>query len=572
MSPKRATSAAGSSSKRRRKVLSLSEKVKILDKLKSGSSAASLASEYGLNESTVRYIKKAEDKIRSSVQASAKPTLKAAYVSRRNPYLEKMEKMLSVWIEDQTQKNAPLSGTLIRAKAASIFEDLKDSVPLATTSKEPELTFQASRGWFDNFKKRFNLHNLKLVGESASADHEAARAFPTQLLAHIQEKGYHPDQVFNADETGLFWKKMPARTYISRDAKVASGFKVAKDRLTLLFCGNASGDFKCKPLLVYRAENPRALKNKKKADLPVFWRSNRKAWVTAQIFEDWFQNCFCTEVKRYLEKKNMAFKVLLLIDNAPGHPQALSVNTDVEVMFLPPNTTSLLQPLDQGIIANFKAYYIRRSFSHILHCLEENPGMSVKECWSQFTILNAIENIAASWKEVKSSTVNACWKKLWPQCVQGNAVEPDSQTEIEKVVELARQVGEEGFENVEVADVEELTLDEEEGLTHMELEELTREDSVVSSDDDEDELQITNLLTTKSLQAVLDKVSELKREITEIDPDTQRSTVTSRGLDNIFSPYRELLKELRSRQIQKTITDFFKKETIPTPEPPTTQN
>lgn len=133
-------------------------------------------------------------------------------------------------------------------------------------------------------------------------------------------------------------------------------------------------------------------------------------------------------------------------------------------------------------------------------------------------------------------------------------------------------MGKEGFENVEAADVEELTLDEEEGLTHMELEELTREDLVVSSDDDEDELQITNPLTTKSLQGVLDKVSELKREIIEIDSDKQRSMVTSRGLDNIFSPYRELLKELRSRQIQKTITDFFKKETIPTPEPPTTQN
>ena len=76
--------------------MSLSEKIEVLDKLGSGSTAASVASEYGINESTVRYIKKAEDKIRSSVQAADKSTLKAAYVSRRNPLLEKKEKLLSV--------------------------------------------------------------------------------------------------------------------------------------------------------------------------------------------------------------------------------------------------------------------------------------------------------------------------------------------------------------------------------------------------------------------------------------------------------------------------------------------
>ena len=59
----------------------------------------------------------------------------------------------------------------------------------------------------------------------------------------------------------------------------------------------------------------------------------------------------------------MSLKALLLVDNAPGHPQTLGADSDIEVMFLPPNTTSLIQPLDQGIIATFKAYYTRHSFS-----------------------------------------------------------------------------------------------------------------------------------------------------------------------------------------------------------------
>jgi len=53
--------------------------------------------------------------------------------------------------------------------------------------------------------------------------------------------------------------------------------------------------------------------------------------------------------------------VLLLIDNCKSHAESLQdVHPDVEVMFLPPNTTSLIQPMDQTVIATFKSYYLRR--------------------------------------------------------------------------------------------------------------------------------------------------------------------------------------------------------------------
>jgi hypothetical protein len=66
--------------------------------------------------------------------------------------------------------------------------------------------------------------------------------------------------VFNVDDTGLFWKQMPLRSYIAKDEQSMPAYKVAKDQLTLLLGANAAGDCKLKPLLVYRAENPRALK------------------------------------------------------------------------------------------------------------------------------------------------------------------------------------------------------------------------------------------------------------------------------------------------------------------------
>ena len=59
-----------------------------------------------------------------------------------------------------------------------------------------------------------------------------------------------PDQVFNADETVLWWNKMLSRTFMSKNERRAPGFKVSKDRITFLLCSNASGDFMTKPMFI----------------------------------------------------------------------------------------------------------------------------------------------------------------------------------------------------------------------------------------------------------------------------------------------------------------------------------
>lgn len=70
---------------------------------------------------------------------------------------------------------------------------------------------------------------------------------------------------------------MPKKTFIGRQEKTIPGFKTAKDRLTVMVGANAAGNCKLKPLIVYRSENPRALKNKSKTGLPVIWKYNAKS-------------------------------------------------------------------------------------------------------------------------------------------------------------------------------------------------------------------------------------------------------------------------------------------------------
>jgi len=94
------------------------------------------------------------------------------------------------------------------------------------------------------------------------------------------DNDFPPDVVFNVDNTGLYWEKLPSRTSISREEKSAHGFKVSKNRLTPLLGGNASRTLKLKPLLVYHSETPRVMTGILKSRFPVIWVSNRKAWMT----------------------------------------------------------------------------------------------------------------------------------------------------------------------------------------------------------------------------------------------------------------------------------------------------
>ncbi|XP_055633243.1 tigger transposable element-derived protein 1-like [Toxorhynchites rutilus septentrionalis] len=282
-----------------------------------------------------------------------------------------MEKALHMWIEDHAQKKIPLDQELIREKALSLYLWLEKNEPSSSKKKD----FTASKGWFYNFIRSNSIRNVKIKGESASADVSAANSFPPKLAKIIKEGAYHGDQVFNGDETGLFWKRMPSRTYITQQEQYASGFKAAKDRVTLLFCSNASGDLMLKPLLINRAMTPRSLKGADFNKLPVHWKANTKAWVTKAVFEEWFYDMFIPEVKTYLEGKGLEFHVLLILDNAPGH--LVIKHPNVQVVFLPPNTTSLLQPQDQGIIAAFKKLYIKQCLRYILEKLESDETMTV---------------------------------------------------------------------------------------------------------------------------------------------------------------------------------------------------
>ena len=146
---------------------------------------------------------------------SASPTQSTIISKKRGKLIEKTEELLSHWMKYKWRRRVRLSLTLIQEKAKSLFEDLK----VKAGQSAEEKTFAASHGCFQRFKKRASLHNVSVSGEAASADKVATEIFLISLIKFIDAGGYAPQKIFNVDETGLLWKKMPEKTYISRKEK-----------------------------------------------------------------------------------------------------------------------------------------------------------------------------------------------------------------------------------------------------------------------------------------------------------------------------------------------------------------
>ena len=341
-----------------------------------------------------------------------------------------------------------------------------------------------------------------------------------------------------------FGKKLPTRTYVTEEESSPSGYKASKDRVTLMFCGNAYGDAKLKPLLVYRANNPRALKNCDKEQLPVVWRSNKKAWVTKTEFLDWFQNIFIPFVERYNKNQNLDNKALLILDNAPGHIRIIDdLCEHVKIMFLPPNTTSVVQPMDQGIIATFKAYYLRQTMRHLVDALSIN-NEDVTMYWKKYNIKDAITNIDHAWNEVTTTTMNRAWKNLWPDCVKGSEDIDHIDVCNSETIELVHTVG---FEGVAVHDIHELLESHDEELGNEELlqlehqsfvEEVTLlDESTAGTKHTRTEEQSDD--KNKKVAEFIQTANRLKELVATVETDSKRINSFRQIIDGAMSYYNK---------------------------------
>ena len=188
---------------------------------------------------------------------------------------------------------------------------------------------------------------------------------------------YDAKDIFNMDENGVFYSALPSKTLRVKGDK-CKGEKKSKDKITAAFCRNLEGDFE-KTLIIGKSMYPRCFRNISAKNLSMTWNANKKAWMTSDIFLDWFK-AFDRRMKI------LGRNVLLFVDNAPSHPKDFRLSI-VKVVFLPANTTSLLQPLDQGIIATIKKNYRKRLQKAVLTRMDK--GEDILKISNFVTVLDA---------------------------------------------------------------------------------------------------------------------------------------------------------------------------------------
>ena len=104
----------------------------------------------------------------------------------------------------------------------------------------------------------------------------------------------------------------------------------------------------------------------------LFYLSQRKSWMHSVLFDDWVR-----DVNKKFQAKGR--KVALIIDTNPAHPIIENLS-HVKLVFLPPNTTSVSQPMDQGVTRCFKAHYRKRLVKLILRSLDSNKPLPKYHC------------------------------------------------------------------------------------------------------------------------------------------------------------------------------------------------
>ena len=199
--------------------------------------------------------------------------------------------------------------------------------------------------------------------------------------------------------------------------------------------------------MIGKYKNPRCFKHIAKDRLPLVYDSQSNA---STIFANWFHQQFVPTVRKKLQELGVEPKAVLVLDNCSAHPnedELVSSDGKIIAKFLPPNVTSLIQPMDQGVLESLKRRYRRKILEELV--FKDEEGVPILEFLKSLHMLRVSNLIAACWSEIPAKTLQLSWRKILPACDVGKkqeqavaSQEATTNTE-ESLVSMFRKLGHE---------------------------------------------------------------------------------------------------------------------------------
>ncbi len=206
--------------------LTLEKKVEVIKKSKSDPSLSvrALGEIFGCGKTQISTILKSKESIITLYESNA-----SSLLARRKPRTSEYSDIndaLYKWYLLACSKNIYPDGPQLTQKAKDIAVQLEKP------------GFKGTNGWLEKWKKRYNIRQVTIQGESGDVSGVTIQSWKERLPEILKE--YRKEDIYNLDETGCFWRALPEKGFGEKGKKCRGG-KKSKQRVTIAFLVNAAG-------------------------------------------------------------------------------------------------------------------------------------------------------------------------------------------------------------------------------------------------------------------------------------------------------------------------------------------
>jgi hypothetical protein len=191
----------------------------------------------------------------------------------------------SIWKSMKKSSNKEVDAALLQQFAQKWAEGTSVSGPMCAQKAKffhevlvLEGEINASAGWLTRFKRWYDIHKIAVQGERLSSNDAAADTFHTEFQKFVQEENLKLDQIYNAIESGLYWKYLPTKTLAFKADNCDPGHKLSKECLTVMCWGNASRNHKLK-IVVLEKPKSRLFMGTAANCIPVLYYNQKGGWI-----------------------------------------------------------------------------------------------------------------------------------------------------------------------------------------------------------------------------------------------------------------------------------------------------